>query len=248
MRHGGAGSRRGQVTRCTGAARGTLPARAAAGVTAALGLCAALGLSLALPGCETSAPELYELQWLLVDFDDRDLDRRYERLSVFVRAADADGLDDLDELYVIHDGGELFWHATADTWTRDERGGATWIGAAALAMPGEQPFPAGAYRVLLIDTGGERATSRFVIPEQRRSTPLPDVRQRAGTFAVSGGADYELWIMSEGVLRESLAAAGEVHLGGDDYRAGVRYDVYVFGRLPGADKGALSGPYSWQPE
>ncbi len=248
MRHGGAGSRRGQVTRGTGAARGPLPARAAPGATAALGLCAALVLSVALAGCETSAPELYDLQWLLVDFDDRDLDRRYERLSVFVRAADADGLDDLDELYVIHDGGELFWRATADTWTRDQRDGATWIGAASLAMPGEQPFPAGDYRVLLIDAGGERATSRFVIPEQRRSTPLPEVRQRGDTFAISGSADYSLWIVSEGVLRESLAAAGEVHLGGDDYRAGMRYEVYVFGKLPGADKGALSGPYFWQPE
>lgn len=248
MRHRDAGSRRGKVTRRTGAARGTPPARAAAGPPAALSLCAALVLSVALAGCETSAPELYELQWLLVDFDDRDLDRRYERLSVFVRAADADGLDDLDELYVIFDAGELFWHATADTWTRDERDGATWIGAASLAMPGEQPFPGGEYRVLLIDAGGERATSRFVIPEQRRSTPPPEVRQRGDTFAVSGTADYSLWIVSEGVLRESLAASGEVRLTGDDYRAGVRYEVYVFGKLPGADKGALSGPYFWQPE
>ena len=234
------------MTRCTGAARSALPPRAAAG--AALGLCAALGLLSVLAGCETSAPELYELQWVLVDFDDRELDRRYERLSVFVRAADADGPDDLDELYVVHDGGELFWRATADTWTRTERDGATWIGAAALAMPGEQPFPAGEYRVLLIDGGGERDTSRFVIPEQRRSTPLPEVRQRGGTFAVSGTAEYSLWIVSEGVLRESVAAAGEVNLGGDDFTPGMRYEVYVFGKLPDAQKGALSGPYYWQPE
>ena len=188
------------------------------------------------------------MQWVLVDFDDRELDRRYERLSVFVRAADADGLEDLDELYVIHDGGELFWRATADTWTRDERDGATWIGAAALAMPGEQPFPAGEYRVLLIDAGGERDTTRFVVPARRRSTPLPEVRQSGGRFAVSGDADYSLWIVSEGVLRESVAADDEVALGGDEFRSGMRYEVYVFGKLPDADKGALSGPYFWQPE
>ena len=233
------------MTGCTGAARHGLSARAASGATAALGLLVLLAV---LGGCETSAPELYELQWLLVDYDDRELERRYERLSVFVRAADADGLDDLDELYVIHDGGELFWRATADTWTRDVRDGATWIGAASLAMPGEQPFPAGEYRVLLIDAGGERDHSRFVIPEQRRSTPLPEVRQRGGTFAVSGAADYSLWIVSEGVLQESVAAGDEIALGGDEYRSGIRYEVYVFGKLPGADKGALSGPYFWQPE
>ena len=226
----------------TGGARPALATRAAAGCIAAL------VLIVVVAGCETSAPELYELQWVLVDFDDRELDRRYERLSVFVRAADADGLEDLDELYVVHDGGELFWRATADTWTRDERDGATWIGAASLAMPGEQPFPAGEYRVLLIDAGGERDTARFAIPEQRRSTPLPEVRQNGGTFAVSGDADYSLWIVSEGVLRESVAAGDEVALGGDEYRSGIRYEVFVFGKLPGADKGALSGPYFWQPE
>lgn len=230
------------------AARWPWPQRPAFGATAAALLIAAPALVTVLGGCETSAPELYELRWGLVDFDDRDLDRRYERLSVFVRAADADGLDDLDELYVIHDGGELFWRATADTWTRDERDGATWIGAAALAMPGEQPFPDGEYRVLLIDAGGERDTSRFAIPARRSTTPLPEVRQSGGTFAVSGDADYSLWIVSEGVLRESVAAGDTVDLGGDEYRSGIRYEVYVFGKLPDADKGALSGPYFWQPE
>ena len=228
-----------------GTARHALLARAASGATAMLVLLVLLAV---LGGCETSAPELYELQWLLVDYDDRELERRYERLSVFVRAADADGLEDLDELYVIHDGGELFWRATAETWTRDERDGATWIGAASLAMPGEQPFPAGEYRVLLVDAGGERDYSRFVIPEQRRSTPLPDVQQRGGTFVVSGAADYSLWILSEGVLQESVAAGDEIALGGDEYRSGIRYEGYVFGKLPSADKGALSGPYFWQPE
>jgi hypothetical protein len=236
------------VTGATTPVRATLSARAASSTSAAALLIAAFALIVALGACETSAPELYELQWVLVDFDDRDLDRRYERLSVFVRAADADGLEDLEELYVIHDGGELFWRTTADTWTRDERDDATWIGAASLAMPGEQPFPAGEYRVLLIDAGGERDTSRFLIPEQRNATPLPEVRQSGGTFAVSGEADYNLWIVSEGVLRESVAAGGEVDLAGDEYRSGIRYEVYVFGKLPDADKGALSGPYFWQPE
>jgi hypothetical protein len=236
------------VTGATTPVRATLLAPAASGTSAAALLIAAFALIAALSGCETSAPELYELQWVLVDFDDRDLDRRYERLSVFVRASDADGLEDLEELYVIHDGGELFWRTTADTWTRDERDGETWIGAASLAMPGEQPFPAGEYRVLLIDAGGERDTSRFLIPEQRSSTPLPEVRQDGGTFAVSGEADYSLWIVSEGVLRESVAAGAEVNLAGDEYRSGIRYEVFVFGKLPGADKGALSGPYFWQPE
>ena len=237
------------MTDGTGAAHRALLAKTASHATAARALlAAALVLFAVLGGCETSAPELYELQWLLVDFDDRELERRYERLSVFVRAADADGLDDLGELYVIHDGEELFWQATADTWTRDERDGATWIGVTSLAMPGEQPFPAGAYRVLLIDAGGERDAARFVMPEQRISTPLPEVRQLGGTFAVSGAADYNLWIVSEGVLQESVAASEEIALGGDEYRSGIRYEVYVFGKLPDADKGALSGPYFWQPE
>ena len=212
------------------------------------GCAAAVCVLIVLGGCETSPPELYELDWILVDFDDRELDRRYERLSLFVRPGDADGMDDLDELYVIFDTGELFWHLTAETWTSDVRDGATWIGTASLAMPGEQQFPAGEYRVLLIDAGGERDTSRFVIPRQRSATPLPEVEQDGANFTVRGAADYQLWVVAEGVLRDAIPIETEVDLDRDDaHRSGVRYEVYVFGRQPGADKGALSGPYFWQP-
>ena len=103
-----------------------------------------------LAACETSPPELYELQWLLLDFDDRELDQRYESLSLFVRAGDADGADDLDELYLIFDDGELFWRLTAATWTRTEHEGATWIGSSTISMPGREPFPPGEYRLLLL--------------------------------------------------------------------------------------------------
>ena len=212
------------------------------------GCAAAVGVLIVLGGCETSPPELYELEWILVDFDDRELGRTYERLSLFVRPGDADGMDDLDELYVIFDAAELFWHLTAETWTRDVRDGATWLGTASLTMPGEQQFPTGEYRVLLIDAGGERDTSRFVIPRRLDATPLPEVEQDGANFTVRGAADYQLWVVAEGVLRDSIPIDSEVDLDQDDaYRPGVRYEVYVFGRLPEADKGALSGPYFWQP-
>ncbi len=210
---------------------------------------AVVGMLIVLGGCETSPPELYELEWILVDFDDRELDRTYERLSLFVRPGDTDGLDDLDELYVIFDAGELFWRLTADTWTRDVRDRATWIGTASLAMPGEQPFPAGEYRVLLIDAGGERDTSRFVIPRQRSATPLPEVEQDGANFTVRGAAHYHLWVVAEGVLRDSIPIDAEIDLNQDEvYRSGVRYEVYVFGKQPAVDKGALSGPYFWYPQ
>lgn len=210
---------------------------------------AAVGMLIVLDGCETNPPELYELEWILVDFDDRELDRTYERLSLFVRPGDTDGLDDLDELYVIFDAEELFWRLTADTWTRDVRDRATWIGTASLAMPGEQPFPAGEYRVLLIDAGGERDSSRFVIPRQRSATPLPEVEQDGATFTVRGAARYRLWVVAEGTLRDSIPIDAEIDLNQDDaYQSGMRYEVYVFGKRPAADKGALSGPYFWQPQ
>ena len=211
-------------------------------------VCGVLAVAWALlTGCETSAPELYELQWLLLDFDDREVGGRYESMSVFVRAGDADGADDLDELYVVYDGGELFWRLSAATWTRTEYEGATWIGSTTISMPGREPFPAGEYRLLLLDRGGQRDAARFVIPAQRRPTPAPEVSASGPLFEVRGSARFQLWVVTDDALVTTLAATGPVNLGEQfDSRAGTRYQVYVFGQEEGADKGFLSGPYLWQ--
>ena len=208
----------------------------------------ALAVALALlAGCETSPPELYELQWLLLDFDDRELDQRYESLSLFVRAGDADGADDLDELYVIFDDGELFWRLEAATWTRTEHEGATWIGSSTISMPGREPFPPGEYRLLLLDRGGQRDAARFVIPAQRRPTAAPEVTVNGSRFQVRGTAPYQLWVAAADGLVTTLDATGAVDLEERfDFRAGARYQVFVFGQAEGADKGFLGGPYLWQ--
>ena len=207
----------------------------------------ALAVALALlAACETSPPELYELQWLLLDFDDRELGQRYESLSLFVRAGDADGGDDLDELYLIFDDGELFWRLTAATWTRTEHEGATWIGSSTISMPGQQPFPPGEYRLLLLDRGGQRDATRFVIPAQRRPTAAPEVSVDGPRIEVHGAAPYQVWVAAADGLVTTLDVAGAVDLEDFDFRAGARYEVYVFGQAEGADKGVLSGPYPWQ--
>ena len=215
-------------------------------------LAAAAAAAALLAACETSPPELYEFRWLLQDFDDRERDRRYESLSLFVRAGDPDGADDLDELYLIFDGAELFWRLTPDTWTRSEHDGAAWIGSTSISMPGEEPFPAGEYRLLLLDLGGQRAGARFVIPAQRRPTPAPEVRADGSIFEVTGAAagydaGWELWVTTGRRLVTTLPAAGAVNLEEhDQFRSGDRYQVYLFGKGEGADKGFLSGPYPWQ--
>ena len=208
----------------------------------------ALAVALALlAACETSPPELYELQWLLLDFDDRELDQRYESLSLFVRAGDADGTDDLDELYVIFDAGELYWRLTAATWSRAEHEGAAWIGSSTISMPGREPFPAGEYRLLLLDRGGQRDAARFVIPAQRRPTAGPEIAADGSRFEVRGAAQYQLWVTAADGAVTTLAAAGTVDLEERfDFRAGARYQVYVFGQADEADKGFLSGPYLWE--
>ena len=202
---------------------------------------------LALAACEPRAPELRELQWQLLDFHDRTLERRYEALSLFARVSDADGLDDLDELYLIFDAGELYWHLSADVWVQMERDGATWIGSTNLAMPGQEPFPAGEYRVLVVDIGGERAETRFLIPAARSATPAPEVTAAGPRFAVRGTADYVLWVLADGELVATLEAAGTVDLTHHlRDRAESSFEVYVFGKAPDADKGTLAGPYTWR--
>ena len=208
---------------------------------------AGLAAALALAGCETRAPELRELHWQLVDFHDQSLDDRYEALSLFARVSDADGADDLDELYLIFEAGELYWRLTADDWIQTDRNGAVWIGSTTLAMPGREPFPPGEYRVLVVDIGGERAELRFVLPARRSATPAPEVRATDTGFTVRGATDYELWVLAEGNLVATIDATEPVDLVRRlDGRDETRYQVYVYGHLPATEQGVLAGPYEWR--
>lgn len=110
----------------------------------------------ALLSCTVAPPQVLDSRVEMQLVDDRDLGRVYPQLSVFLLAEDGDGVGDLELLYVIHDESRLYWRFRSDSWQRIEYGGNTWVGFSGLTMADYGSFPAGQYRLLIIDRAGER--------------------------------------------------------------------------------------------
>ena len=154
-----------------------------------------LAAAAALVGCTGKPPEIAEVR----------LTRLYMRgpedvvvspqLSLFLRASDPDGSDDLAVVYLIHEAQELYWQLEAGTWQSVRLGprAEEWIGAHGLLGPGGDEPPAGSYRVLVQDFGGEIAERTVELgPAPRREFPRVDFSGGQLTVDRSGA---EVWAM-----------------------------------------------------
>ena len=217
----------------------------------AVGLLAA-GL---MSSCAGKPPEILRVLWQVTLVDDRELDAHYTALSLFIRPNDPDGLDDLAELYLINDQEQLFWRLDPDTWQKSGSGD-SWIGSNGLVLPDGAPLPAGEYRLLLRDLGGDSAEQTLELPavgQAELERLLPRVEVRAGEIRVQGrGMARQLWLYdAKGVYLTIRPLAGNSQSIADlladhpQLAGGFRFKLYTASGRPSI--GALSGPYFWEP-
>jgi len=215
-----------------------------------------LSACLLLAGCAGKPPEIGALFWQLNLVDDREQDLLYYALSVFVQAADADGNEDLEEIYIIHDGEELFWRLDRETWLTRDQADETWVGANSISLPTGTMLPGGEYRVLLIDAAGESDETSFILKPLSPVDPrrlLPAVTVDTDTISVAGSRQsYSLWLYN--AAGEYLAA-----LALEQRRFSIRQILSVYPALAsgflfrihsgaeGGQLGVVSGPYYVQP-
>jgi hypothetical protein len=139
-----------------------------------------------------------------------------ESLAVFLVATDADGLENLSAFYVINDDAELFWKVDKTAWITTTAEGETWIGTTTLAMPDGSPFPAGSYRVVLQDVGGETVEQTVTVPE-RTAVPAKAIYPTSGMHDGAIGVGkitgaFEVWIYDKGGrFVSSYPEAGPTH-------------------------------------
>jgi hypothetical protein len=206
--------------------------------------------------CAGKPPEILRVLWQMTLVDDRELNARYTTLSLFVRAADPDGFDDLAELYLIDDTGEQFWRLEAGSWQKSGSG-EPWIGSNGLRLPDGSPFPTGEYRLLLRDLGGESVEQTLRLPAvslEELQRLLPRVEVREGQIRVTArGQTRQLWLydpkgayLSIRPLTGDSLPVAELLAAYPQLSGGFRFKVYVApSGKPGI--GALSGPYFWEP-
>lgn len=104
--------------------------------------------------CSQASPEISYGSLELVHYENGG--RHAERFTFFILPHDADGFEDLEELWLYHDWEGLSWHLSSKNWVKEVVAGDTWIGSRAIAMADGGTLPRGQFRAVLIDKGGNR--------------------------------------------------------------------------------------------
>ena len=82
---------------------------------------------------------------------------------MFVHAEDPDGIQDVDQLELLHNDQELLWSLNAAQWRTIEREGESWIGTSGIRSSSNRSLPRGEYRIRVSDKAGESVETAFII-------------------------------------------------------------------------------------
>ena len=213
-------------------------------------------LLLLLFTCTGEPPEITRVFWQLNVVEDREQNLTYQSLSLFVKPNDPDGFDDIDDMYLINDEQEMFWRLDAERWSQSGTDAETWIGSNSLTMPDGASFPAGEYRILLRDVGGDSAEQKIrlqLISSKEARRYLPEVTVGNGQIRVSGeAASYQLWVydtsgryLTSFPITETPLSLQAIYGSQPALREGFTFKVY--GTVEGRNLGVNSGPYYVKP-
>jgi len=209
-------------------------------------------------GCELNPPDLQQLFWQRTIFEDREADAVYAMLSVYVQAQDADGDEDLDALFVIHDRERLFWSLDPDSWEEVTRTGARWIGSNTLTVANGGDFPVGEYRVVVQDAAGEVDQESFSlageIPQAAWEVFAESQIIMSGTSVILAGwpEPAEVWLYPADPAGDRLAAgtldpAGQLDMGAlvPERIRDQDFTLFFYSYSEAWGVGIFSGPYAW---
>jgi len=165
-------------------------------------ICTLFFISLSLFfSCTGEAPDVRQLFWQLNLAYDPAIDIKYESLSVFAHVADADGIDDVDLMYIVQDKNELLWELDAEGWSKFEDGEEIWIGSNNIRMNDGSSFPRALYRLIIIDRAGERSSDEFFINADAAdvsSAVFPRAVVNGEEISLDGNfREYTLWFYDE---------------------------------------------------
>jgi hypothetical protein len=217
---------------------------------AAAAALSALGL---LAGCSGKPPVISRVVGRPILVHDLLKGTYAARLSVFLVASDPDGADDLASFAVIDDEAELFWSVDSKSWVSASAEGESWIGTNSLVMPDGSPFPAGTYRVLLSDVGGDTAEDSFTLPSglpAAADAAYPDVTIKGGTIKVTTSlSDVEVWVPSPDGRQSSRYPVTGPPLDVQSIAAanpslGKAFSFWVYGSDSRRGFGVMSGPHA----
>lgn len=206
---------------------------------------AAFGAAFLLSACGSKLPEITAVEWR-IEMRPAKLGA-YESLSVFATIQDDNGIDDIQELWVVQDHERLAWELSGANWTKRSEGSDTWLGAAALVRADYRPLPRGDYRLVAIDAAGDRTEKNFSIQGSFPGLAPPSLSRSNDKLTVSSVWPETLVLAFDaaGQLLSSRpapqAASSLEELFGADTAVKTR-ELAAYGYAPDAH----SGYYSWR--
>jgi hypothetical protein len=202
--------------------------------------------------CSDNPPEILQISWQVMLFNNREASYGYQKLSIFLHIRDEDGIKDIGALYIINDDAELFWSLKEDSWKMVTKGSETWLGSDGLTMPGGEAFPSGKYRVLLEDLSGQSDETGIYLSKENVDTfqtTIPESSSDNEKIYVKGEFNnFELWVYDKNnkyVAAFPIDEQGiktEVILSRDP-ALGAAFTYYVYCVNKKNSFGILTGPY-----
>lgn len=214
----------------------------------------ALGLFslILLWACSENPPQIIQVKWQVILFQNRLLNTVYPKLSIFIRASDEDGSDDLHAIYVVHDEAELYWSLLAEKWDKVTLRGLEWVGSNGLVMPDKSPLPGGSYRILLEDLSGQTAESQIYLKREEldfSQAVFPSVTITGDVLSLSGEfSQAEVWLYdSNDQLRKQVSLTAKTisltELSKQHNLLEKGFSFYIFSRKANAYYAMLEGPF-----
>lgn len=198
-----------------------------------------------LSSCGGKPPEVNVVDWRLELRPSKG--GAYESLSVFSSLKDDDGIEDVEELWVVQDSEALSWKLTNADWTKKTEGADNWMGAAGLARNDYGPMPRGEYRVVAMDAAGERIEKTFKVDGVFPDLPMPEISLEAGLVRAKSSWPETLILAYDGTgaLAGSVPASASAEsladlFGADAAARAVEVAAY------GYDPTRKMGAYSWK--
>ena len=202
-----------------------------------------LCLTLILGSCSESAPKISQTFWQINLMHDQKTGKNSQTLTIFVMASDDDGIDDLDKMYVINDDYQLYWEISGSSLRMEKYGeNEVWIGSNFITMPTqEESLPSGTYRIMLLDSSGERAKTSIEVRNNIKGAPekWPSLTKMGDSVNVNGKADYVWGLQADGTFGgEFQIKSGTVSTGGKRFSS-----YYLYSYLPDQGYGLINGPF-----
>jgi hypothetical protein len=204
-----------------------------------------------LSSCGVKPPEIASVEWRIESRPrpegskaDNSLNM-YESLSVFGSIKDDAGLDNISELWIVHDASCLAWKLTDADWTKTSSGEDIWIGTSALATPELGSLPRGDYRMIAIDAAGARAELGFTVAGEFPEKTPPRIAYGNGTLSVHSDWPETLALAFDeaGALITSVAAPTAASSLSDEFGKDIALrttEIGAYGYDPTLQMGSFS--------